>query len=142
MDDEDFERVSAHKWCADVSNKTVYARNTKSKQRLHRFILGITDPSVKVDHEDHNGLNCQHYNLRDSQGKNNQNQQKKSNNTSGFKGVSWHKEKKKWVVRIKVDKHYLFMGYFYCPLEAACAYDMAAVKHFGEFAHCNFAIPN
>jgi hypothetical protein len=23
--------------------------------------------------------------------------------------------------------------------EAACAYDMAAVKYFGEFASCNFA---
>jgi hypothetical protein len=55
--------------------------------------------------------------------------------------VSWSKDKEKWTVRLKVDGHYKFFGYFTDPLEAACAYDMAAVKYFGEFAHCNFAIP-
>lgn len=145
VDDEDYARVLQFKWCVDIGPHVTYAmrkdENNKT-QRLHRFILGITDSRVRVDHKDHNGLNCRRYNLRDSQGRNNQNTTKRVTNTSGFKGVSWSKDKKKWTVRLRTEGHYRFFGYFDCPLEAACAYDMAAVKHFGEFAHCNFAIPN
>jgi hypothetical protein len=141
VDDEDFARVNQWKWQAHVLTRkdesvlAVYARRYilgtgkagAAKQYLHRFILGTTDPKERVDHKDHNGLNCRRYNLRDSQGRNNQNQRLKPSNTSGFKG--------------RVGGHYRFFGYFSDPLEAACAYDMAAVKHYGEFACCNFAIP-
>jgi hypothetical protein len=59
---------------------------------------------------------------------------------SGFKGVSWHEQTGKWRARIFVNKRELALGLFSDSMEAACAYDMAAVKNFGEFAHCNFAI--
>lgn len=32
--------------------------------KLDRYILGITDPKILVDHIDRNGLNCQKNNLR------------------------------------------------------------------------------
>ena len=96
VDDEDFDRVNQHKWHADVGPNSVYALRKDENGRnlrLHRFNLGITKTKTRVDHKDHNGLNCQHYNLRDSQGHNNKNQRLKTNNTSGFKGVSWSKDK-------------------------------------------------
>jgi hypothetical protein len=152
VDDEDYARVSQYKWHAHILRKrdgsvlVVYARgylpgNSRQRLYLHRVILGIKDSKIRVDHRDHNGLNCRRYNIRDSQGSNNKNTRIRLTNTSGFKGVSWSKDKEKWTVRLKVDGHYKFFGYFTDPLEAACAYDMAAVKYFGEFAHCNFAIP-
>jgi hypothetical protein len=44
-----------------------------------------------------------------------QNQLNKSlakNNTSGTKGVSWHKKSKSWTVRLSVDKQSKNIGYF------------------------------
>tara|TARA_R110002020_G_scaffold125388_3_gene282597 strand:- start:282 stop:800 length:519 start_codon:yes stop_codon:yes gene_type:complete len=65
------------------------------------------------------------------------NQKIKKSNTSGYKGVSWHKAMKKWSVRITTDKHYKFIGNFTCRHEAARAYNDAAIKHHGEFAYLN-----
>lgn len=59
-------------------------------------------------------------------------------NTSGFKGVSWCKSRKKWVARIgngSVGNPHL--GYFDCKAEAAKAYDEAAADRWGEFARLN-----
>jgi hypothetical protein len=44
------------------------------------------------------------------------------NKTSKYTGVSWEKRRKKWVVRIKVNKKYLHLGYFNCELSAHLAY--------------------
>lgn len=75
IDDEDYERVSQHKWCASNESrgtkwyairwKTIAGKKTKI--RLHHFVLGITSadlgPCEVVDHKDHDGLNCQKDNL-------------------------------------------------------------------------------
>jgi AP2 domain len=149
IDDEDFARVSQFSWNSQVirrkdgSIESVYAagRNKGREARLlHRFIMGITDPKVEIDHKDQDSLNNQKYNLRVANGNNQKNSRMRIDNTSGFKGVSWSKVSKKWHAYIS-NKKRIHLGLFTDPLEAACAYDMAAVKCFGEFASCNFAIP-
>jgi hypothetical protein len=62
------------------------------------------------------------------------NRPKQSNNKSGFKGVSWHKQKTKWVAQIKIDKRNKFLGFFSNPLEAYKKYCEVAKLHYGEFA--------
>lgn len=70
VDDEDFERVSQHTWHVKHDHRNVYACTNivcdgkRVYVRLHRFIVGIYDPEIEVDHEDHNGLNCQKHNIR------------------------------------------------------------------------------
>src|ERR1700676_5657577 len=71
VDDADYDRVSAHKWSATKAKTNVYgvrkvrtATGTTTSQLLHRFILGVTDREIDVDHEDHNGLNCQRRTFR------------------------------------------------------------------------------
>ena len=57
---------------------------------MHRFILGLTDPTVQVDHAERNGLNNQCHNLRKCvDGENQANKPKCSDRlyTSQFKGV-------------------------------------------------------
>lgn len=71
--------------------------------KLHRYLLGVTDSKILVDHIDRNGLNCQRKNLRlvdCSTNKRNSNQYK--NNKFIFNGSSFEKGKgnRKW--RIKV----------------------------------------
>lgn len=60
-------------------------------------------------------------------------------NASGFRGVSWRGERSKWAARIRVNSKLITVGYFPDIEDAARAYDVAAKKHFGEFAHTNFS---
>ena len=156
VDDEDFERVSQFRWRAHLSLhrdgtvRTVYVdrwrklgkgKNNRIRQLLHRFLLGVTDPEIEVDHRDGNGLNNQRYNLRMAPTQNQQNSKVRKDNTSGFKGV--HKTKGKshwricWLARIQVAGERVYLGSFFNPLDAAKAYDAAALKYFGEFALTN-----
>ena len=144
VDDADFERVSTHRWCANRNRHTVYAYRQENKRTvyMHRFICGVTDRKVKVDHEDHNGLNCQRYNLRvATTSQNNMNQCKRSDGLSSrFKGVCWHKRYGKFQADIRLNGKSKFLGMFVNELDAALAYDAAAREHFGEFALCNFPL--
>ncbi len=57
--------------------------------------------------------------------------------SSKYKGVMWNKRNKKWTATLTVNykKHHL--GYFSNELDAAKAYDQAALKFSGEFAALN-----
>lgn len=68
--------------------RTVYAVTGRGI-RMHRFILGIADPRVQVDHDDRDGLNNQRYNLRTCTNAQNQVNKPKVrlSDTSRYKGV-------------------------------------------------------
>ena len=62
------------------------------------------------------------------------NRGKQVNNKSGYKGVSWHKQKEKWVAQIKIEGKNKFLGFFTDPEKAYKAYCERAIEHYGEFA--------
>lgn len=62
----------------------------------------------------------------------------RSDNTSGFVGVSWDKSKKRWMAYINYAKKRKFLGRFRLAEDAARAYDAAAIQIYGEFAKVNF----
>lgn len=153
VDDADYERCMAGpKWRAHViyqkggTIRTVYAERSirnedrsRTTQTLHRFILEVNDCKIKVDHENHNGLNNTRKNLRaGSHADNMRNRLKHSKSTSRFKGVCWDKRNSKWQAAIQVDLRTIHLGRFTSELDAAIAYDSVAREHFGEFACCNF----
>ena len=145
IDDEDYELVKNYKWRADWSfgMQAFYARayfiviNEKYKHiRMHRLILGVTDPKIQVDHINHNTLDNRRSNLRICTASENQyNAGKRKDSTSGYKNVIWHKGAKKWIARITVSKKRLHLGLFSTPEEAYKAYCEAAIRYHGEFAH-------
>lgn len=146
VDDADYEAVSKFKWYARIQRRTVYAErvayapdNKQTTIMLHRFILSITDPQIDVDHEDHNGLNNQRYNLRSTNASGNGgNAQKTSSLTSSrFKGIFWRKDRNKWRANIRVNRKLISLGCFSSEQEAALAYNKAAKELFGEFALLN-----
>ncbi len=142
VDDEDYERVSQFKWYASVRRKTVYAQREVggTAQKMHRLILGL-EPGDKslVDHVDHNGLNNCRSNIRVcTHAENQRNVEKHCDNTSGWKGVIWHKKGQKFAARLRVNSKNIHLGLFHSPISAALEYDRAARKYHGSFACLNF----
>lgn len=143
VDDSDYEYLSQWKWCANKNRNTWYAvraeklGDKKSLVLMHRVIAN-TPIGVKTDHEDGNGLNNQRYNLRTcSTSQNAMNSKKASNNTSGYKGVTWHKELGKFVARIHINGKSIHLGVFQSAKEAGEAYNKKALELFGNYALIN-----
>lgn len=88
-----------------------------------------------VDHKDGNKSNNALTNLRSAtKSQNVRNQKRRSDNTSGFKGVSFSNARKKWWAYIYIDGKTKHLGYFKTAEDAHAAYCEAAEKFFGEFA--------
>lgn len=141
--DDSFAYLSQFQWrelhCPPA--KTIYAAATIDRKlvRLHRLILGISDPKIRIDHHDGTGLNNTLDNLRiASPSQNTANTPRLSTNTSGFKGVYWCQEKKKWRAQIVFNNKTRSLGRFADPVAAAKTYDTHALVCFGEFALLNF----
>jgi len=149
VDDADYEWLNQWKWQAVKSKRTFYAVRTvwmpggkmKDRQKItmHRLILGLGSRDKRQgDHRNHNGLANWRDNLRTctcSQNKQNGNPYR--NCSSKYKGVSWRKDCRKWVARIRVDGCLVHLGLYGNEIEAAKAYNKAARELFGEFASLN-----
>jgi HNH endonuclease len=57
----------------------------------------------------------------------------RSDNTSGYRGVTWYAAYQKWMVRILNNGEDQFLGYHETLEDAVSAYEDAAEKAFGEF---------
>ena len=91
-------------------------------------------PKLFIDHIDGNGKNNAIANLREaSHSQNLCNRPAPSSNTSGFKGVTWSKDNKKWCARVNFKKKTYFCGYFDTKEDAADAYARVAFEVHGEF---------
>ncbi len=144
VDDADYPELSKYKWCAQHTEARWYAirfdvgRMGRCRIPMHRAILNAPS-GLEVDHRNHNGLDNRRANLRlATKAENQRNRNKPATNTSGYKGVSWHKGHNRWQAQIRHDGRARFLGYFDTPEQAARAYDSAAIETFGEFALPNF----
>lgn len=148
VDDDDFERLNAVRWCAVkvVSKNRILwyavrnAPQVNGKRRLiymHREVLGA-GARDKIDHRNSDGLDNQRENLRIATvSQNRQNQRKSSGLTSVYKGVYWNKRLCKWQVQIKIGGRGQYLGVFESESEAGAAYDRAARRLFNDFALLN-----
>lgn len=148
VSDEDFEELNKHKWYAYKNRNVFYAlRHLKienGKQTtisMHRTIVN-TPKGMFTDHKDGNGLNNQRENLRVCTHMENMwNCGKQKRNTSGFKGVNWHKGAKKWRASFSVNKKEIHIGYFASKKAAFKAYCLACIKYREEFTNVGLDIP-
>lgn len=141
VDDEDFEWLNQWKWHVSkygyAMRHFILQDGKRTKKYMHRQILELEKGDGKfVDHIDGNILNFCRSNLRIcSKPENNRNQCIRKNNTSGFKGVCWHKASRKWMAHITGNGNYQYLGLFHTPEAAYAAYCEAALKQHGEFAN-------
>lgn len=160
VDDEDYEWLSAFKWCFRGSAKepdygyavrgwryTDAEGNSRYKGvAMHREIMGA-DGKERVDHVNGDRLDNRRSNLRlatDSQnGLNRGKHRRVAAVSSQFKGVYREQRRKNkiWGVRIQAAGKYVYVGSYETEEEAALAYDAAAKRHHGEFARLNFPRP-
>jgi hypothetical protein len=96
------------------------------------------DKGFVIDHLDGNGLNNQRNNLRIcTVSQNSMNRNKTVKNKSGFKGVIWWERNNTWKAEIRHNKNKIYLGYYKNIIDAAKAYNAAALKYHGEFANLN-----
>lgn len=139
VDEEDLALVSQKSWYAAYGpsgNVYAEARHGKGHIRMHTLITG----QYSIDHIDNDGLNNRRSNLRPAtQSQNGMNRNKVRGTSSKFKGVGWHKKTRCWRAYIKRDGMTKSLGYYKDEIEAAKAYDKAALELFGEYAKLNFS---
>lgn len=122
--------VNDYKWRLNYQG---YVVNDKVG-KLHRFLMNPGEDLV-IDHINRNRLDNRICNLRAcTLQENNMNKSIQCNNTSGIQGVSWDKNRNKWLVHITVNRKQIHLGYFNTIEEAAEARRQAEIEYFGEFA--------
>lgn len=136
IDSEDIDKIKGHKW--GLTSKGYVVTRIKRKTTGIQHIIMDMKPNRKkpIDHEDRNKLNNRKTNFRLCTHKENAwNAEKSRNNTSGYKGVS--KNGNGWQARIGINQERIPLGTFRNKIEAATAYNKAALKYHGEFAYQN-----
>lgn len=144
VDGIDYEVASKIRWYAwfNPSTHSFYAvvsiqkDNKKKTTYLHRLLMNPPKGKV-VDHINKNTLDNRRKNLRVCTQRDNIRASKGRPSASGFKGVFWNKILKKWQGKIYVDGKSIHLGVFQNKELGAIAYNNAAKKYFGEFAHLN-----
>lgn len=137
IDLDDVEKIKKHKWYLN-DNGYVLTHIDKKNVRLHRFIKNCFDNNIIIDHKNGNKLDNRKDNLREcTSQQNSMNHKTSCNNTSGFDGVCWDKEKNKWKASIKVNYKGIHLGYFNDKEEAIKVRKEAEIKYFGEYRRDN-----
>jgi hypothetical protein len=93
---------------------------------------------LEIDHINKNRLDNRKKNLRFcTRSENLYNKTTNKNNTSGYKGVVWDNQRRKWCASISIERRRINLGFFQNKEEAAKVYNEAALKYHGEFASVN-----
>jgi hypothetical protein len=145
VDDEDFDLLNQYVWYGIKTQANIYAvralydktTNTVRHVRMHREVIGAVGRWNLVDHINHNKLDNRKENLRIvTQQQNLCNQRKKNGCKFPYKGVKATKSGK-YSSMITHKGKGMDLGTFATIEEAAIAYNNAAIKIHGEYAHLN-----
>ena len=144
VDADDYDDLMKFNWYASkLSNSEIVYAKTRLKGKMHRYLMSVNDPSIMVDHRNHNTLDNRKSNLRLCNGaQNNMNRILIPNTSSIYKGVTFLKRRNKWKACITMNNVRYYIGEFINEIDAAKAYDMKAKELFGKFAYLNFKIIN
>lgn len=150
VDDDLYPQLSQYKWSAIKGGKnglwyasrSVLVGPRKGGKRityyLHREVLGLSKgDGLSVDHINGDGLDNRRANLRVATQQQNRFNQTRSSGASKFKGVCWEPNSGIWKAAIWKDRRIFHLGRFRDERDAALAYNAAAVRMFGDFAHLN-----
>lgn len=142
VDEEDYPRLSKHKWYLSTFGYVVRAGPRKNgwqtKIYMHREVMSATEGMV-VDHiRPDNKLDNRKSNLRPATVRQNGANRRvnQGEKTSRYKGVCWLRRLRKW--RAYIGQRSISLGVYVSEEEAAHVYDRKAKELYGEFALLNF----
>jgi len=133
---QDIDLIKAHRWFV---NQKGYAKSyiDDRHQGLHNLIMGKC-PNKWVDHINGNPSDNRRENLRFATPlENSLNSRKRSTSSSPYKGVTI-RPGGRYQARIGLNGKRRSLGYYDSSIDAAMAYDRAALLYFGEYARPNF----
>jgi len=100
--------LTGKQYCRIRIAGSVYHAHRIIYSMFHSVELSI---DTEIDHEDNNGLNNSPTNLRvATHGENQHNESLRKNNTSGVKGVNWHKASSMWQGRVMFNSKTYNLG--------------------------------
>lgn len=146
IDSEDFNRLSQYKWAVTRSrDQAPYAQSSVKcittgkfiSIRMHRLLLNCPK-GMEVDHINGNTLDNRKSNLRVTTRGENAKNRKVQRNKTGYKGVFINNRGQGYSARIQVDGKRINIGTYKDPLDAAKAYDNAALLYHKQYAKTNF----
>ena len=141
IDFEDIEKVKYHKWRISHSHVVTGLPAKGTQKDLSWVVLGITqdyiaENNIVIDHKDGNAFNNTKNNLRIcTQGENTLNKSFMSNNTSGFIGVTYRKNRNSYDPEIRKNELRCHLGYTKILEEAVYKRYYAEKLIFGQFAN-------
>ena len=134
----DYEWLSQWKW---YYGQGYAIRAEKRKTCAMHRVINQTPDGLDTDHINGDKLNNRRCNLRSCTRQQNQfNKGFSANTGSKHKGVYLlicHKKYQYWIARININGERKHLGCFKMELDAALAYNEAAIKYYGEFARLN-----
>ncbi len=137
FDADEIMAVKKYTWSIDNNGYVVTNLGYGKTLHLHRLIMGNIDGKV-IDHISRDRLDNRKINLRHvTQQQNVQNSGMNKNNSTGYKGVYFDKQRKKYAAEIMCGRKKHYLGRFNTAREAAIAYNRKAIKLFGEYAFLN-----
>ena len=129
IDPEDFDKIKDQSFRL---HKRGYVFSGKHKL-LHRILMNAPDDK-QVDHINGDKLDNRKCNLRIcTHQENNMNVGKRKDNSSGFKGVCFHKQHQKFQAQIYIDGKKKYLGLFEKAEDAFKVYCQAGKKLHGDF---------
>lgn len=130
VDDADFDLVSKYKWHSHegYAMTNMYIDKKTTLVRMHHLIMGKSK-GLDVDHINRNRADNQRSNLRIVTRSENLRNGVNSLNTSGVRGICWHKSAQKWCVEFKINKKKIYLGLFTDIKEASTTLDKAKIKY-------------
>jgi hypothetical protein len=145
VEPRDYYSLRRFKWFVHGNGSNLYAARSALTDDLRSRIIYMhrqlmSPPAgLVVDHRNCDSLDNRRANLRVvTQAVNMRNRRKRKNASSHYIGIWFDNKRNKWTAQIRYNGHKLWLGRFDSELDAARAYDVAAIKYFGASVRLNF----